>query len=167
VAGLRNTLASATRRWVRKRDFYAGILVIALGLVAAVNGPRYHIGTLVQAGPGLMPTALGVLLIILGIIIAGSALATPPGEDEDILPENPQWLGWILILAGPVAFVILGKIGGLIPATFGCVFISAWGDREATLKSSFVLAFVITVFSIVLFSYVLRVPMPLLTWGMS
>lgn len=160
-------LAAAARNWVRKRDFYAGVLVILIGLVAAVKGPSYQLGTLVEMGPGFMPTALGIILVILGIVMAGSALTIPEGEDENILPDHPQWLGWGLILAGPVAFIILGKIGGLIPATFGCVFISALGDRTATLKGSLALASVVTLFSVVVFFYLLRVPMPLFAWSIS
>jgi hypothetical protein len=158
-------LASAARNWLRKRDFYAGLALIAVGSIAAIAGPTYEIGTLMRMGPGFMPTALGIILIILGVIIAGSALTTAPGEDEDILPDDPQWIGWLLILAGPAAFIVLGKYGGLIPATFGCVFVSAFGDRSATLKSSALLAAAMTVFSVVLFYYALKVPMPLLRWS--
>jgi putative tricarboxylic transport membrane protein len=164
LADLPTRIASAARNWVRKRDFYAGLLMVLVGLVAALKGPSYQLGTLMQMGPGLMPTALGIILIILGMIIAGSALATPEGEDEDILPEHPQWLGWALILAGPIAFIIFGRIGGLIPATFSCVFISSLGDRDATLKGSFLLAVVISAFSVLVFYYLLRVPMPLIDW---
>ncbi|HVA35627.1 MAG TPA: tripartite tricarboxylate transporter TctB family protein [Stellaceae bacterium] len=157
--------AASVRNWVRKRDFYAGTLITLIGLVAAVTGPTYRLGTLVQMGPGFMPTALGIVLILLGIIMAVSAMAVAAGEDEDILPEFPQWRGWLCVLAGPVVFIILGTVGGLIPATFGCVFVSAWGDHGATLKSAGVLALVIAAFGVAVFSYLLQVPMPLLTWN--
>jgi len=98
--------------------------MILFGLVAAVNGPGYRIGTVMHMGPGFMPTALGVILICLGVVIAGTAIGVPPGEDEDILPEHPQWLGWACILAGPLMFIIFGTFG-FIPATFACVFVSA------------------------------------------
>jgi hypothetical protein len=152
------------RNFVRKRDFYAGALVIFFGLVMALKGPGYRLGTLMHMGPGFMPTALGIILIGLGIAIAGSAVSVPEGEDEDLLPANPEWFGWACILAGPISFILFGSYFGLIPATFMCVFVSAFGDRTATLKGSFLLATVVTVFGVALFSYVLQVPMPLLTW---
>jgi hypothetical protein len=74
---------------LRKRDFYAGGLMVLFGLFAAVNGPNYRLGTLMHMGPGFLPTALGVILIILGLVIAVGAVATPPGEGEDILPDQP------------------------------------------------------------------------------
>jgi putative Ca2+/H+ antiporter (TMEM165/GDT1 family) len=149
---------------VRKRDFYAGALVIFFGLVMALKGPSYRLGTLMHMGPGFMPTALGIILIGLGIAIMGTGLSVPDGEDEDILPANPEWFGWACILAGPLCFILFGSYFGLIPATFMCVFVSAFGDRSATLRGSFVLATVVTVFGVALFSYLLQVPMPLLAW---
>jgi hypothetical protein len=149
-----------------KRDFYAGGLMILLGLGIALKGLSYRAGTLMHMGPGFLPTALGVLLVLLGIAIAAAGLAPSEGGDDDqrILPENPQWWGWACILAGPILFIILGRNFGMIPGTFGCVFIAALGDRNATWLGTFVLATVVTVFGVGLFSYFLQVPMPILTW---
>jgi hypothetical protein len=102
-----------------KRDFYAGGLMVLIGLVMALKGPGYRLGTLMHMGPGFMPTALGVILVLLGLVIAAAAIATPDGGDERILPEHPEWLGWGCILAGPLLFIICGSYGGLVPATFG------------------------------------------------
>jgi hypothetical protein len=157
-------VAHMVQNLVRKRDFYAGGLVIFFGLVMALKGPGYRLGTLMHMGPGFLPTALGVILICLGVAIAGTAISVPEGEDEDILPKHPEWFGWACILAGPLCFILFGSYFGLIPAIFSCVFVSSLGDRTATLKNSIVLAAVVTIFGVGLFSYVLQVPMPLLAW---
>ena len=157
-------MLAISRRIVRKRDFYAGGLMILFGLVMSLKGPSYSVGTLMHMGPGFLPTALGVILICLGIAIALTALPVPAGEDEDLLPEHPQWLGWACILAGPLCFIIFGAYGGMIPGTFMCVFVSALGDRTATWKSSLVLAAIVTTFGVLLFSKVLQIPMPVLEW---
>jgi Tripartite tricarboxylate transporter TctB family len=147
-----------------KRDFYAGGLMVLIGLVMALKGPGYRLGTLMHMGPGFMPTALGVILVLLGLVIAAAAIATPDGGDERILPEHPEWLGWGCILAGPLLFIICGSYGGLVPATFACVFVSALGDRTSTWIGALGLATVVTAFGVTLFSYVLKVPMPILEW---
>src|SRR5271155_1052573 len=116
------------------------------GLVAVGIGPGYGTGTLMRMGPGFMPTALGVILVLLGMVIAGAALAAPAGENERVLPEHPEWWGWLCILAGPVLFIILGNYTGLLPATFVCVFVSAMGDRTANWKNAAMLAAGVTVF---------------------
>src|SRR5262249_56070061 len=69
-----------------RRDFCAGGLMILFGLVAAVNGPNYHIGTLTRMGPGFMPTVLGVVLIILGVMIAGTATVEAAVELQNAQP---------------------------------------------------------------------------------
>jgi hypothetical protein len=152
------------RRLVRKRDFYAGGLMILSGLVMVIKGPAYRVGSLMHMGPGFLPTVLGALLILLGIAIAAASLAEPDSEDQRILPEHPQWLGWLCILGGPFCFILFGSYFGLAPATFACVFVSALGDRSATWKSALVLALAVTVFGVGLFSYLLQVPMPVLEW---
>ena len=60
--------------------------------------------------------------------------------------------------ASPVLFIFCGLHGGMAPATFACVFIAALGDRESTFKSSFLLAAGITLFGVILFAYVLKIP---------
>jgi Tripartite tricarboxylate transporter TctB family len=148
----------------RNRDVYAGALMMLIGLGACFEGLTYKRGTLTHMGPGFFPVALGVILVVLGMLIAGSAVARRPTDGEATLFKKPQWRGWFCIIAGPVLFIILGRYGGMVPAAFACVFVSALGDRTATLKGSLILAAVVTVFAAVLFYYLLRIPFPLFRW---
>ena len=145
-----------------KRDYYAGGLMPVLGVGAAVIGSGYKVGTLARMGPGFMPVMLGSVLAFLGILIAGTALASSEPDEGRFLPDNPQWFGWLCILGGPVLFIILGTYGGMIPAVFACVFVCALGDKTATYKSSAILALGVTVFGVLLFHYLLSIPFPLL-----
>lgn len=145
-----------------KRDFLAGGLMILIGSYAAVQGSTYNVGTLMRMGPGFMPVALGVLLVLLGIAIACGAVGE---SDEPMLKRKPEWFAWGCILAGPLAFIGLGYYGGLAPATFACVFISAMGDRGITWKAAFLLALGTTVCGVILFVYLLGVPFPVFRWG--
>ena len=149
---------------LRKRDFYAGGLMTLLGAGVTLNATTYNTGTLMHMGPGMFPFILGITLTFVGVLIFGTALVTPLGPDETILPQNKEWLGWGCILAGPVVFIILGHFFGMAAATFGCVFVSAMGDNEAKLKSSAILAACITVPGCFLFTYVLQLPFPLFRW---
>jgi putative Ca2+/H+ antiporter (TMEM165/GDT1 family) len=156
---------SLLRDLVRKRDFYAGGLMLLLGLGIALKGATYRAGTLMHMGPGFLPTALGILLVLLGIAIAAASLAESDGhEDQNILPPQPQWWAWFCILMSPVCFIFFGRYFGMAPATFTCVFIAALGDKTATLRSTIVLAAFVTIFGVGLFSYFLQVPMPIFTW---
>jgi Tripartite tricarboxylate transporter TctB family len=145
-----------------KRDYYAGGLMLVLGVGAAVIGSGYKFGTLARMGPGFMPVVLGCVLAFMGILIAGVALSSSEPDDSHFLPDNPQWFGWLCILAGPALFIVLGLYAGMIPAVFACVFVCALGDKTATYKSSLILAAGVTVFGVVLFHYLLSIPFPLL-----
>jgi uncharacterized membrane protein YhdT len=149
---------------LKKRDFYAGGLMTLLGAAVTLDSLSYTLGTLTHMGPGMFPLMLGVTLTFIGVLILGAAIVAPLTDDERILPEKPEWFAWACILAGPIAFIILGEFFGLVPATFACVFIPALGDRTATLKGSAVLAAGVTVFGVALFSYVLKIPFPLFRW---
>jgi uncharacterized membrane protein YhdT len=144
-----------------KRDYYAGALMVVLGVGAAIVGSGYKVGTLARMGPGFMPVMLGVGLAFMGLLIAGTAFASSEPDDAKFMPDNPQWFGWFCIIAGPVLFIILGEYGGMIPAVFACVFVCALGDKSGTYKSSALLAFGITVFGVLLF-HILGIPFPLL-----
>jgi putative Ca2+/H+ antiporter (TMEM165/GDT1 family) len=156
---------SHLRDIVRKRDFYAGGLMVLLGLGVALKGTTYRAGTLMHMGPGFLPTVLGIILVLIGIAIAAVALSpTDAEEDQSILPEHPQWWAWLCILLSPIFFIFFGRYFGMAPATFMCVFIAALGDKGSTLRSSIVLSAIVTIFGVGLFSYFLQVPMPIFTW---
>ena len=144
-----------------RRDYYAGALMILVGLVAAQDARHYAVGTLRQMGPGYFPLALGIILILLGTLIAGTASTGELTDEEAAMPRS-EWRGWGCILAGPILFIIFGQLGGMLPATFACVFVSALGDRETTVKGAAILAAGVTLFAVLLFHYLLKLPMPVI-----
>ncbi len=145
-----------------KRELYAGGLMVLVGLGVALEASTYPMGTLGHMGPGFFPLALGVILTLIGIFISATSLSPAGEESESTLPDKPQWRGWLCILGGPLLFIVFGHYTGLLLATFACVFVSAFGDRETTLKEALTLATVVTVCGLLLFSYVLNIPFPLL-----
>lgn len=151
---------------LKKRDFYAGGLMTLLGAAVTFDSWKFYtLGTLTHMGPGMFPLMLGITLTFIGVLILGTAVATPLGDDERILPEQREWYAWACILAGPILFIVLGEFFGLVPATFACVFVPALGDRTATLKGSAMLAAGVTFFGVLLFTYVLKIPFPMFKWG--
>ena len=136
-----------------RRDYYAGGLMILIGVGAVFEASTYKQGTLMHMGPGFFPVALGCVLTLLGIMIAGVAVGSAPEGNENIIPEKPEWVGWACIIGSPLAFMVLGTYGGMIPATFGCVFVAALGDRTSTWIGSLILATCVTTFGVLPVSY--------------
>jgi hypothetical protein len=143
----------------RTRDYVGGALMVLLGLGAILQASTYKIGTLNRMGPGFFPVVLGTILALSGVAIAINAKLAEPGGAEKFLP--PEWRGWFCIGLSIVAFCVVGKYGGLLPATFAVVFISALGDRENTIKSAFLLAVAIMVVCVIVFWWALKLPFPL------
>ncbi len=61
--------------WIRHpKDFWAGALFIAFGTAAITIGASYPVGTAARMGPGYFPRVLGLMLVVLGLILALRAL---------------------------------------------------------------------------------------------
>ncbi|MES1161834.1 MAG: tripartite tricarboxylate transporter TctB family protein, partial [Rhizobacter sp.] len=73
--------------------------------------------------------------------------------------------GWLCILGGVIAFVVLGRWGGLMPATFASVVVAAMGDRQNTWRAAVLLGAILTVFCLIVFHYGLSLQLPLFQWG--
>jgi hypothetical protein len=92
------------------------------------------------------------------------ATSRQPDELPESVRQAPEWRGWLCISGSIAAFVVLGFHGGLVPATFAVVFISAMGDRDNSAIASAVLAAVMTVVCVVIFHWLLHMQLPLFRW---
>jgi hypothetical protein len=150
-------------RRVNRKDFLGGGLMLALGLGAAFQASHYEFGTLRRMGPGYFPLALGVILAVTGLaILLGSLRGAAAAAAARLAPE---WRGWICICAGVASFAVIGRWGGLLPATFASVFLAALGDRKNTPAAAGVLAAVMTLVCLVVFWWLLKIQLPLFRWG--
>ena len=139
------------------KDFWAGVLFIAFGLVAMVIALKnYQFGTAVRMGPGYFPAVLGGLLAVLGLITAAGSLVIEG-------PKVPQmhFRPLLLISVACVAYGYLMKPLGLVLATAVLVFVSALGGHEFKWKEVTILAIVLIVFSVLVFVKGLTLPFPL------
>jgi hypothetical protein len=145
------------------RDYYGGALMFLLGAGAVYKGMSYKVGTLSRMGPGYFPVAVGVVLALMGILIALGARSNVPAKQEEY--QGPEWRGWICIVLSIIAFLVLGRYGGLLPATFAVVFISALGDRENNLKQALLLSLAMAGVAALVFWWALSMQFPLFRWG--
>jgi hypothetical protein len=150
-------------RITNQKDLAGGALMLVLGLATALVATNYRIGSLSRMGPGFFPLALGVILAVSGMAIIVTS------RSADVVPAvrrlAPEWRGWFCICAGIAAFVFVGRYGGLLPATFAIVFISALGDRTTSPLAAAVLALSMSFVCFVVFWWLLQVQFPLFRWG--
>jgi hypothetical protein len=153
-----------------KKDYYGGGLMMVIGLIAVYAGLDYRTGTPARMGPGFFPVAIGALLALTGLLIALSARSgaapTGPKVGHGHGGGLPDIRGGICIIVSVLAFLLLGVYGGLVPATFAIVFISALGDRENTITQAILLSLAMCFVAVVVFWWALRLQLPLFQWGM-
>ena len=145
------------------KDFIGGTLIIVIGAATALQASAYDIGSLRAMGPGFFPLALGVILVFAGvaILLAGNH----PQAAGNGRPLALEWRGWLCICGSIGAFAVLGTYGGLVPATFAVVLISALGDRTNTIVTAVLLASSMTVTCVIVFWWLLQLQIPLFRWG--
>lgn len=144
------------------KDRVSGVVLLVLGLAIVLQGLEYRMGALTRMGAGFVPVVLGILLALVGVAIF---ITAEPGDFGTAKSMPTEWRGWLCVLGGVFAFVILGQHGGLVPATFISVFIAAMGDRGNSVRDAAILAAGITIVGALIFVYGLGMTFPLFTWG--
>ena len=138
------------------RDFIAGLLFIAVGVLAVAVARDYPFGTAMRMGSGYFPSVLGGILILLGAWVMVRGLRS--GEK---LKGEWGWKPLALIALSIALFGALMQLG-LIPALVAVLFVSAYAGREFRFKEVLVLTAVLCVFAVVVLLYVLKMPYPLI-----
>lgn len=116
-----------------QKDFWAGVMFILFGGLFAGVGTQYTFGTAARMGPGYFPTVLGVLLMLLGLIVAVSGLSSKNTE------EKVAKFGWdvlFLILGSVVLFGVLLNPVGLIGSLITLIMVSSYASHEHSWKAA-------------------------------
>jgi hypothetical protein len=140
------------------KDFWAGLLLIAIGAAAVFIARDYTFGTALRMGPGFFPIVLGVILILFGLAI----LATGFGSGETI---QGSWSPRALIIL-PLSLVLFGVLmerGGFVPAMLVLIFASAAASSEFRPLEALLFAIGLTALSVAVFIWGLGLPYPLIT----
>ena len=139
-----------------QKDFWCGVVFLALGIAFMVIAREYRVGTAARMGPGFFPSLLGGLLAGLGLLIAVPAIV----RDGDTFPKL-QLRPLLTILAGIVVFALLLQPLGFVLAAVVLVLITGFADPELRAVESVGLALVLTAFSVGVFVVLLGLPLNL------
>jgi hypothetical protein len=139
------------------KDFWAGVMLIAIGAAAVLIARDYPFGSAFRMGPGYFPSVLGGILALfgLGLLIRG-------------LHSGEQIAGgWSLraLIVLPLSFVLFGLLmdrAGFVPALAVLIFGSAAASGEFKFREVAVLTVVLTALSVGIFIWGLGLPYPLL-----
>jgi hypothetical protein len=138
-----------------QRDFYAGLLFVAFGLVAFVVAQSYALGTAARMGPGYFPRMLGVLLVVLGAV---QCLVGLRGKVQPRLDWH--WRSLFILLSSVAFFILVTPVLGLVGAGLALVIVSSAAGREFRWKEVLVVGAVQGAAAATLFVYGLGLPLP-------
>lgn len=128
-------------------------LLLAIGLGTAWIGSAYKVGTLTAMGPGFMPVALGVCLVVLAGLLLWQE---KPVVQALVLPLRPV----LCVSAGLLAWVLLADRFGFFPAAFAQLLLSALALPKQNWRIVLVVAVVLSLAAYGLFVMLLGLPLP-------
>jgi hypothetical protein len=111
-------------------------------------------------GPGYMPMALSLGLILFGIIIGLRAISLRPARARGPAIEPIVWRANILVLGAIICFALLIRSVGLAVATFVVIALSSFASKESRWKETIILGVLLAVLCVIVFVYALRQSIP-------
>src|SRR5215207_9881462 len=115
--------------------FWAGLMLVGTGAAAIAIAGDYRLGTALRMGPGYFPSALGGILILLGIIVLAKGLRDPQ-------PVEGRWSLRALVLL-PLSLVLFGLLmqyAGFVPALLVLIVGSSAAGEEFNIVEALLLA---------------------------
>jgi len=139
------------------KDFWSGIMLIAIGGVAVFIALDYPFGTALRMGAGFFPVVLGIALVLFGLYFAIRGM----GASAKI-EGNWSLRALIVLPLAFVAFGILMEYAGFVPAMVALIVGSAAAGTEFRMGEVLVLSVLLTVMCVALFIWALGLPYPLI-----
>lgn len=152
------------------REFYGGLALIALAIVAILASSNLPGQSGFAFGPGTAPRMFATLLAVVGTVVALTGLIVKGPPIERFAVHGPAYvLVGILVFAAMIRGIDLrGSILplripslGLVASTFFAFVISILGSSEFRWKESLIAAVAMTAFCVGLFVYLLQLPFQL------
>jgi hypothetical protein len=140
-------------------DVIGGLGLAALGTFAAVFAQRYEFGDLNRMGAGFFPVSLGVLLAVLGAMIAIPAFFRSGSAIQ------VRWKTFGLVMASIVVFALTLKVLGLIVATMLSVVLASLADDDTNWKSRIMIAVGVALLTYLIFGLGLSMVLPIWPWS--
>ncbi|MDR7333504.1 tripartite tricarboxylate transporter TctB family protein [Roseateles asaccharophilus] len=141
-----------------QRDFWSGMLFLAVGLGFAWGATEYSFGTSAQPGPGYFPFGLGVLLALMGALVLFKALTL---ESEGGDPIGPiAWRPLLVIIAAITLFAVALPRLGLICTLPLTIILASLAGQEFRLRDVLLSCVVLTAGSWALFILGLKLTLP-------
>lgn len=148
-----------------QRDFFSGLMFIAVGIGFAFGATNYSMGSSARPGPGYFPLMLSVIMAILGAVVLFKSLTIETEGGNPI--GDIAWRPLLVTVASIVVFgILIPRLGMFLSLPILIIMVSFAGDEFHWL-GVIVSAVVLTVFSWAVFIYGLNLTIPLWPVGLG
>jgi putative tricarboxylic transport membrane protein len=138
------------------RDLYGGVALVMLATVALIAAADLPGQRGFAFGPGTAPRLFSFVLAAIGAAVAlGGVFAEGPPI------EKYRIRGPFFVIIAILAFAVMIRPLGLVPATFLAFMVSILGSTEMRWIESLIAAVGMTLFCVLLFVYLLNLPFQL------
>lgn len=149
-----------------QKDFFCGLMFMAVGGAFAWGASTYNVGTGARMGPGYFPLMLGVLLAVIGAAITFTALVFETEGGGKI--GKIAWKPLIFVISANVVFGILlaglpainFPAFGMMVAIYALTFVASMAEAGWKFKTTLILATVLAVGSYIAFVLALKLQFP-------
>ncbi len=142
-----------------EKDFWSGMMFLAVGLGFAWGAMDYSFGSSARPGPGFFPFGLGLILAALGAIILFKSLVIESEGGDPI--GSIAWKPLGIIVGSMVLTGLLLPHLGMFIALPVLVIVSAMAGDEFRWKEAIINSVVLTFFSWAVFIWGLNLIIPL------
>ncbi len=142
-----------------QRNFWSGLMFVAVGLAFAWGATNYSFGSSARPGPAYFPFGLGVLLAIMGALVWFASI-TVETEDGDRIGAI-AWKPLLIITAAVAMFGFILPLLGMIVSLPLLIVISALAGDEFHWKDALLNTVILTVGSWLIFIKGLNLVLPL------
>jgi hypothetical protein len=139
------------------KDVWAGLFLVAVGVIAVVIARNYTFGTALRMGPGFFPTVLGGFLILSGLYILANGL-----RSGETLAGSWSLRSLIVLPLALALFGVLIDRAGFIPAMLVLIFGSGLAGTDFRLIELLVFSVLLTALCAIVFVWALGLPYPLI-----
>jgi hypothetical protein len=123
------------RGMMKYRDIAGGLFWLFFGLGLSIwTLTSYEIGSLTQPGPGYLPLALGIILLILSLILLVGQMKKTPSAGKAVLPivRSGSWKrAAYTVLVMIVAAFFFEQVGYLLTFFFLIVLLMMGAERQS------------------------------------
>jgi hypothetical protein len=138
------------------KDFWSGVMFIAFGVFTIVVGSNYPLGTAARMGPGYFPRILGILMVVLGAILALRGLRTQGAK-------VPKFVWWptLMVLGSVILFGFIVDKVGLMLSTIILIFMASAASPEFRWKEALISGVFFALLAIGVFVMGLKLQLPI------